>query len=510
MRTLAAIVATFAALAVLAWVIWQNLVPSGVFVAHYRPGEPSALIGPLVPESRLLPLRIADDGTPYRSIVEEPINFDVRMPLSFDSATVRVTFGGDARLLEIGGLASRESWTYDLRPAGNAVLDELVGWHTVTEGQVTLYERTARYRSLAEFFADIPPSGVASYRATIGSSARIPGYAPSEERRRYAAAFRGGTTIKAYLEREPLDFAFLVQDVNRHEGPDVLRMVASRLSDGASALAGVDVEIAQVVSADDGSSAADGRHSAAHWVRITTPEPVSGVVRLELRAGDDIVFRETETPHRKFVFANRFYSADHVGYLPEPVPLRVVTNGRRLAATTAHPEAFQTVTAGSGEFTVDDLNARFTASVASDIRRDGYAEVRAPYGDLRLETAGVFAFGRENLFNPDPVALTGETDVDADGIDFILTSYVPPARRGEWKTAEATFDLRGLSVRDRAANFTLSVPGMELDQAELRIAGIEVELHRPSLDILKWKDAVAKLWRTLTGREQEFVNGLIN
>ena len=49
---------------------------------------------------------------------------------------------------------------------------------------------------------------------------RIPGYAPSKTLAHLRLPFRGAASIKVYLQNEPLEFDFKVQDVNRHAGAD--------------------------------------------------------------------------------------------------------------------------------------------------------------------------------------------------------------------------------------------------------------------------------------------------
>ncbi len=499
LRIISIFLAAASTIAVLVWIVAQNLVPSGIFEAHWRPDASSALIGPVVPEARLLPLGISDDGMPYRSLVEEPVNFDVRLPSTFDTATVSVTVAGEPKIVELGGLASRATWTNDLRPGSNAIIDGL-NWTAVRANGLTLYERRPDFKTVDDFLSNLPTAGVAVYRADVSSLVKIPGYAPAKTAQTYKTAFRGAASLKVYLNNEPLDFTFRTQDVNRHAGADGFTATAT--------LNGSRIARAQL--SDDGNDGADGKLSGLRDLRLYTDQPISGVVRIDLPAPDDIVFRETATKQRKFVFSSRFYAADNVGYLKDPAAFSLVSNGRRLYATTTHPEAFQTLAVGGQKLAIDDLNKPFTVSTNDDIRAGGLVAISSPYGDLRLETAGLFAFAKDNFFNPDPAPVTWETDVDKDGIDYILTSYVPPSRRGDWRTMSATFDLAKLSVVSRAANFTISVPGIGLQQKELRISAIDVTLKRAPLTKDGLWPAIVKMWRSVTGQQKEFVNSLTN
>ncbi len=496
---IASFIAVLCVMAIIGWLIFKNIVPFGIFISHWRPGEPSALIRPLLPESRLLPVLVSPKGTPYQSIVEEPVHFDVRLPQSFDTATVRLFYAGEPNIVEIGGLASREAWAYELEPAENRLINELA-WPKLTQDTLTLYQRQPKFISIAEFLTNVPASGVATYRAHVASRLRIPGYVPQTRERTFTTAFRGTTAIKAYLENEVLDFSFLIQDVNRHEGADVLTVNAT-LDDAA---------VARVVRVDDGNVGADGKLSSTLEVHVRSEKPLTGIVRLDLSAPDDIFFRETRTTQQKFVFLNAFYAADHVGYLPDPAPLELVMSGQRLTAQTAHPEAFQTISAGTLTLMVNDINRRFSVLTRSEPRVGGVTDVRAPYADVRLLAPGVFAFSRDTFFNPEAIPFTWETDVDKDGINYVLTTYRAPHQNGEFKMAEVEFAVNKLSLKNRTATFTISVPGIEYQQKELRIAGIEVVLRRPPLTRDQIIPALLKLWRTVTGGEREFINRLKN
>jgi hypothetical protein len=499
LRIISVFLATTGAVAVVVWLVVQNLAPAGVYVARWLPDRPNALIGPLVPESRLLPLGMAADGTLYRSLVEEPINFNVRLPSTFKTAEVAVKYAGDAKVVELGGLVSRETWSNDLRPGQNLAIANS-GWEKVEEKGTALYQREKKYRTLSEFYENPPASGVAVYRADYASAIKIPGYVPSANESVYRTAYRGAASLRVYLKNEKLNIRWRVQEVNRHLGSD---------SFTATAFLGKE-RVAFAAYADDGNDQADGKLSGFYELRLSSDRPLTGIVRIDLPAADDVIFRETITPHAKFVFGGRFYAADNVGYLNAPAAFSLVTNGRRVYATTAHPEAFQEISAGGNRLTVDDVNKRYSISVADSVRQIGLAEIKSPYGDLRLETAGFFAFTKQNFFNAEPQALTWESDLDKDNIDYILTSYVPPKGEGEWKTISATYDLSRLSTFGRAVNFTVSAPGLELQQKELRLAEIVVTFRRDPLGARDLFPALIKFFRQITGREKEISNGLKN
>jgi hypothetical protein len=459
----------------------MNIVPSGVYKVVWKPDRFSPRIGPLVPESRVGAVQTAADGTAYRAVNNEPVNFDVKIPRDFDSAEVTVKYSGNPKIFEIGGLASRETWTNEMRPAENAAIDGLK-WTRLAENGLILYERRPDFKTVSEFLSKMPSSGVATYRASGFPEAAPGGYSPSSAVKDYKVAFRGATTIKVYLKNEKLNFLFKTQDVNRNPGADGFAATAT--------LGGK--EIARAVAKDDGDASDDGRFSPISDLRLYTDAPVSGVVTIDLPAPDDIFFRETLTAQTKFIFANRIYLADGAGYSAKPPAAAIVTDGKKVSATTAHAESFQTLKIGTTELKVNDINTPFTA--LTGIGAGQTVPVASPLGDLRLETAGFFAFSAENYWRPDPPALTAESDLDADGINYVLTSYVPPLHAGAWRVAEAEFDFNKLAKNGRSVNFTLSLPGKTAVEY-LNVAEIDVVFRRPPLS---WND-LAALWDKIVG-----------
>jgi hypothetical protein len=487
LKTVSIILATAFAASVIVWLAYENLSPSGVYKVVWKPNVSSAKIGPLVPESRISGVETASDETPYRTIMSEPVNFDVKVPRSFDTVEVGVKYNGNAKIFEIGGLASRQTWTNIMQPAENTIIDNLK-WTRVAANGLTLYERKPDFATIEDFVSKMPRIGVATYRAYGYPETKPPKYYPSGKVEDYKVAFRGATTIKVYLENEKLNFLFKMQDLNRSVGTDVFTAVAT--------LNGT--ELARGVLNDDGNASSDGKLSAINDLRLYTDKLYTGVVTINLPAPDDIVFRETITPQTKFVFINHLYLADNVGYSAEPAAASLVSNGKKISATTSHATSFQTIKIGASSLAINDMNTPFVAYTGTGV--GGTMPIISPAGDLRLETAGLFAFTADNFWQPAPPELTAESDVDKDGINYILTSYVPPLHNGIWRTALASFDFNRLApAADRSVNFILSLPGKTAAD-DFNVAEIDVIFRRPSM---KWNDILVvwnKIVKTISAK----------
>ena len=79
-KIISIILSTTLVTGVLIWLIWMNVVPSGVYKVVWTADRDAATIGPLVPGSRVSDSAIASDGTAYRMLTSEPVNFDVKVP----------------------------------------------------------------------------------------------------------------------------------------------------------------------------------------------------------------------------------------------------------------------------------------------------------------------------------------------------------------------------------------------------------------------------------------------
>ncbi len=459
------------AASVLVWLAYVNIVPLGVYKVIWKAGMISARVTPLVPESRVSEVKIASDGTPYRTITNEPINFDVKIPRNFDTAEVSVKFNGNEKIFEIGGLASRQTWTSEMLPAENSVIDGLK-WTRVAGDGLFLYERNPVFKTISAFLSAMPTEGVAVYRASGFPSAPPENYRSSSTDKKYQVAFRGATTIKTYLKNEKLDFLFKTQDVNRGAG-----------ADGFTATATLDGnEIARAIFADDNDTSSSGKFSPLRDLRLYTDLPLTGIVTISLPAPDDVIFRETITAQTKFIFANRIYLADNTGYAKSPSAATVVTDGKKVSATTSHATSFQTVKIGTTNLAVNDLNTPFVSLI--NYKEEKTVPIVSALGDLRLETAGFFAFSSDNYWRPDPPQLTSESDLLKDGINYILTSYVPPLHSGLWRLATVTYDFNRLAKFGRSVNFVLSLPGK--NSADIfNVAEIDVTFKRQPLE---WRD----------------------
>lgn len=455
------------------WLAWQELVPSGTFAVSHAVGERSPFIDRLLPDAR-----VDSPGT----IVDEPVHFFVHPHRDFDEVELTVRFKNHgAPVVELGAFASGAAGAYDLRPLENALIDGSP-WSRLDEGGLVLLQRAPRYASVADFLASPPPRHkVATSRFALPTPYRIAGYRPSDLPRTIDVTLRGFHAFKTYVKDEPLAFSFSFMDMNRDEGADPVSVV---VTDEAGR------EVASASLPDDGDLSALARPSARRNLDLTVPGLPEGTYKVELRAGRDVFFRSIVTTQQKLVFLNDVFLGDEAGYREPARAVRFWTEAKHLAFSTTHASAVQDLQVGARTVALEAPYAKAEAEVAED----GVVRVTAPLGDVLVQGDGHVAFAPEQFFNPDPVRLDWNTDLDRLGVDFVIAAYETPAHDGEWTVARAAFDARAIAREGGAWKFAFSVPGVKALGASVEIGRIDMAWRRRSLH---WEDVASVIQRKL-------------
>jgi hypothetical protein len=468
----------------LAFLAYQAVAPEGSVSATSFLARPAPFVSEPKPSERLaVPVEDPLAGT-VRPLVDSPLYLDVIPPSSFDSITetVRYVNKGGA-LLELGALASSIDDQFELRPADNRLLDSLQ-WNRVASGQLTLLERNHRYASIDEFFGDPPDlSNLAVYRAKTDIRYRPADYQPAGLVREMEVSLRGRHRLLTYVQGEPLNFTFQVQDMNRQEGADPVIVSVYRL--------GEKEPFTRSILEDDGNTKDDQRSSKLRAVAVSVTDPASGVYQIEFTASNDIFIRRIMTSNGKLVFVERVYFGDHVGYSDVVKPLTVYVDGQGLVARAAHLESLQTLSVDGRPLVLGEPQTRYIQRLSVGLR-----PVVSPKRDVLLESDGLFALSREEYFNPLPFTIneySAASDLAARGIDFILTSYEPPETDGTVSMAQATFEVSKLArTVEGAYRFAILAPDVIVRQQDLGLISVTFTFNR---EPVTWRNALTRLVR---------------
>ena len=449
----------------------RAVVPSGVLVASTDFLTPAPFFSYLKPAERAMGPMV--DTEKYVTLIGHPIYVDFTPPSRFDTATVTMKYKNSGLpSIEIGALVSALTEQFMLVPVENRLIDGLA-WPQISSGSLTLFQRVPRYASLDAFFAN-PPSR--QELAVYGTKASVPfaldDYVASSESTSVEISLRGEHRLLTYVKNEPLNFTFFTQDMNRQEGADPV--IVSVYRDGET-----DNAIARAVLEDDGNTSSDQVSSKIRKVSVSLTDPDEGVYQIEFTAPGDVFIRSIQTRQNKVVFAGKLHLGDHVGYSDVTDGVTLYGDGKRVVARTLHTESLQTISVGNERIVIDEPHTRFVATLPGSRQ---VHTVSSPKRDVLLESDGVFALRLDAYFNPMPFALHWYTDDEAlteAGIQYVLTSYEPPATVDDLREAKAVFRLDELAkTKECAYRFVIAIPGISETQYELQLASFEVTLRR--------------------------------
>lgn len=156
-----------ASVALLGWLFYHNLVPSGVLVLQHKKEDPNSKITDLQPDKRVIYL--PEDGEAQRFFID-PVYFEVKTPRAFNKVKVQIAWQNQSQpILEIGARKSRSSFAVVLKPLQNKIIDNLT-WPCQNEGRVLFCQKKKRFRDLSDFFAAPPPGRVLTYHYDLSGA----------------------------------------------------------------------------------------------------------------------------------------------------------------------------------------------------------------------------------------------------------------------------------------------------------------------------------------------------
>ena len=157
-------------LALLIYLFYQNLVPSGVLVLEHKKGDPNSKISDLTPEKRVIYL--PEDGENQRFFID-PVYFDVKTPRVFDKVKIKLAWQNQSQpILEIGARKSRSSFAFVLKPLQNKIIDKLT-WSCERYDQILFCQKQKNFSSLSEFLANLPIRRVLTYHYDLGGADKL-------------------------------------------------------------------------------------------------------------------------------------------------------------------------------------------------------------------------------------------------------------------------------------------------------------------------------------------------
>lgn len=452
------IIWVIALLAVVFWLGWQYVVPSGqaVYVKDFK--HYNDFVGNLTPADRL-------SG---QKIVGNPVYFSLRVPRRFESAQLTVKFKNPDNLpvIEAGVLKDKRVWQYDLRPLENVAIDNLLkSWSVLWEDDIMLLQREKKYGSLKDFLAQPPlVSDIAVYNYDYRPDFILSDYQPAREARTICRPLLGAYQFYTYIKNEDLSFDFSFQDLNKNNDSDPVDILVYYQ----------DQQIAEEKLADDGSM--------DRSLKLFLADMPEGAYKVSVRANNDIVTRTIATKQSKIAFINRLNLAS----APEVSCGRnFVTDSRKIQATTMLASSLGQVKIhqliGSAFSEILDINETYRQFETSQ-NLPTLSEVIAPSDGISFSGDGLFAFSEEEFFNPQIKKV--DRNFSPEGVNYVLARYAPPIKNDDWLLAMANFDLTNAYKEKGKHSLMISIPGLKADDSiedGVEIGEIRFELKGTSL-----------------------------
>lgn len=435
---------------VAAWLLFSGIVPSGKIAYSGAPGD-NFFIKKLAPAERL------NQGM----IIGDPAYFSLRTSRGFDNAQIVLEYEkkGDLPIIELGVLADNRG-NYSLKPVENKILDDL-NWNKIIENNLTLYQRNKKFDSVGEFLSAPPASDeIAIYNHDFNREYMIADYAPDKERRVFDCQLRGPFKFFTYIKEEGLNFKFTISDLNKNKDED-----------------GIDIDIyygGKLIHEqhleDDGIIGDSGRMEEGRDIAVRLDNLPEGVYKIELKAGDDIVTKKIETANKKMSFINKIWLADD-----NRSDLKIYTDSKFIAAQTINPGRLQKIKIGNNELGLKNTFDQERIKTDYSLK-----EMVLEKDDVILAGDGIFAFSRDSFFNPLIKKVNNNTEVDKDGVNYILADYQSPKVRGVAKVAIIDFDLNNIYREKGKYGFLVSVPGLRAEDGSedgVSIKDIKINLE---------------------------------
>ncbi|MFH1253214.1 MAG: hypothetical protein V1664_02680 [Candidatus Uhrbacteria bacterium] len=458
------------------WLLNIQLVPSGIFVVERIVNERSPFIDRMLPDARVEAVYQESDGDWVQKIIGDPAFFFVHPQRSFEIVEAEIKFKNtNTPIVELGVLADPTTGAYTLEPLQNLIIDNST-WFKIEKDGTILLQREQKFSSIEDFLAELPPrEQIATYHYGLAKPYRLANYQPTDSEQTLEVSLRGSHEFYTYLKNEKLNFIFSYSDINQKIGEDTLTLVAINETGQA---------VAEIKAQDDGDASADNKISASKELILSADNLPEGVYKIQMKASDDIIFPTIKTRQQKITFLNQVWLADNT----DSGQQQIWTEGKDLRLVTHQADGAQILTIDQKKLSIIEPFVEYLFSSATTGLVSLTTERSA---DLLIKASGHLAFSENQYFNPDPVRLLANTDLDRLGVNYIIANYTPPIKDGEWWVAKAKFKMGQAAFTEKTWKFVLSLPTVEQSDQEFILHSIKMTfLDQP----LGFKDLLNKIW----------------
>ncbi|HBR80109.1 MAG: hypothetical protein UX09_C0002G0021 [Candidatus Uhrbacteria bacterium GW2011_GWE2_45_35] len=468
---------------VFVWLINIDLVPAGVFETTRAVNERSPYIDQVLPDARVEAPQQLSNAEWSQKIIGDPAFFFVHPQRFFDQVETEIRFkNSNLPIVELGILADATTGAYALEPLQNLLIDNSK-WSRLVSDDIILLQRNPKFETVEDFLRQPPArSEIATYHYGLTEPYRLSGYTPTSIQTVLNVSLRGSHEFYTYIKNEDLNFVFAFMDMNRLVGEDTVTLIAIDET-GKS--------VAEIRAQDDGNTLNDSKALGLRQLTLKATALPEGVYKIQMKASEDIFFRSIATTQQKITFLNQIWLADQVGFSEQNRTTDFVTEGKNLKLATRHASGAQTITIGRGSVAILEPYIEYEYAPPEA----GLVKVNVPKSeDLLISSDGHLAFSQAQYFNPDPVRLTAESDLDRLNVNYLIAKYIPPVQDGEWLLARVKFATSNVSFEDKTWKFVLSLPTITQPDRQFFLNSVTMKFTRPKTT-----------WNEVWGKFKEYV-----
>jgi hypothetical protein len=462
-RTLTALI-VLVPVVVFVHLIIYTVAPAGERVVTHVVNERSPFIDAVLPAERVSDVMYTEGGEAYVEIKENPVYVSAHMPYGrFENIEVEIEFTSKNQpILEFGLLADPITQNYEMRPLNNELLNGL-DWDTVgSDSGEVLYQKGNIFETIDDFrTGDSSRETLATYHANLNLPYSEPGYRAPLNEFQSSLEVSGSHKIVTYLSEGEFDLQLDYVDYNEVFGADDL-VVTLRNAAG---------EIMNATSRIDGDVKDTQERSGT--LELATDIFNEGIYTIEIVTTSDVAVSNITTNLRYLAFA-RILNL-------EKGEVELYTDANEIVFRVSDSEAVQDISIGNEEIQIEKTHTNYLFERTD---RD-LVRIVIPEGGVEIIANGNLAETREEFFNPDPLPLPqAASELEAQGIENILTTYQTPKIKEDWSVGSAVFKIPDWTLQEGGLKVTISAPRIEnQDNAIVRIHAINLRYTKPPLTI---------------------------
>lgn len=466
---------------IICFLCYQYISPTGSWVCHqdftapnaWQPGR--SCLGAPSPSDRVI------SGGNSLLVLADPVYFSVFSPRAFSRAEVSIVYrphlSSATPIFEAGFLADKKLWRYQLKPVYNLWLEQgFSHWTEITEGNLRLFQRQDRFKSVKDFLAAWHKNGsslctvkncLAVYNINLSDfppALDLNSLNKEESATVFPYTLRGTHQFYFYLPAAGLQLSGELIDRNENKDKDEAEF---------RIVSGQHLAAAFTLPDQRSETETSGDFSQPQPFKFSRADLAPGLYRLEFRANDDLMISGLRVN-------SSYLSAINKIAVSGQEPVELITDAPYLQIKTLDPTALQTINFGSASIAVSEIYQQYEVKS----QQAGWQKITFPRGGLILENNGVFAARSSALLNPDYPRLDRFSPL-ADRLDFVLADYQPAQTlAGDWRQSQIDFSTAGFYRENSRYSLLLSAPGMTLDNGNgglIEIKEIKVRFYGKSL-----------------------------